>query len=118
MRRVKCDSNKRGYAGAAYGPTRIPCILDLTETNGDVMPEDQGRPIVAVHECYSDGEAEVVAGVLRGEGIEPIVHSDPPHSVLPVTAGRFGRVRVYVEEDVAERARELLALHRTDGGDS
>jgi len=76
------------------------------------MTDESAKPVVAVHECYSDGEAEVVAGVLRSENIEAIVKSDPPHSVLPVTAGRFGRVRVYVEEDTAERAREVLANHQ------
>lgn len=75
------------------------------------MTNDDAKPIVVVHQCYSDGEAEVVAGVLRSENIEAFVKSDPPHSVLPVTAGRFGRVLVYVAEEEEERAREVLANH-------
>lgn len=78
------------------------------------MTNEDANRVVAVHECYSDGEAEVIAGVLRSENIEAVIKSDPPHSVLPVTAGRFGRVRVYVAEDTAERAREVLANHLRD----
>lgn len=68
-----------------------------------------GRPVVPVHECYDDGEAEVVIALLREYGIEGIANSEVPHSVLPVTADGLGKVRVLVDEDVAEKARDIIS---------
>lgn len=69
---------------------------------------EKERPVVTVHECYDDGEAEVVIGLLREHGIEGIPNSPVPHSVLPVTASRLGKVDVLVDEAVAEQAREII----------
>ena len=74
------------------------------------MAEHEGaRPVVAVHECYNDGEAEVVIALLREYGIEGIANSEVPHSVLPLTADGLGKVRVLVDEDVAEKALTIIS---------
>lgn len=70
---------------------------------------ERERPVVTVHECYNDGEAEVVIALLRDHGIEGIANSEVPHSVLPVTADGLGKVRVLVDEDVAEKARNIIS---------
>ena len=67
------------------------------------------RPVVAVHECYNDGEAEVVIALLRDHGIEAIANSEVPHSVLPITADGLGKVLVLVDSDIAEKARDIIS---------
>ena len=70
------------------------------------------RPVVPVHECYDDGEAEVVMALLRDYGIEGFANSEVPHSVLPITADGLGKVTVLVDEDLAEKARSIIAEQR------
>ncbi len=74
------------------------------------MSEQEGeRPVVPVHECYDDGEAEVVIALLRDHGIEGIANSEVPHSVLPITADGLGKVSVLVDEDTADKARSIIS---------
>lgn len=70
---------------------------------------DGERSVVPVHECYNDGEAEVVIALLRSYGIEGIANSEVPHSVLPLIADGLGKVTVLVDEDAAERARSIIS---------
>ena len=74
--------------------------------------QESGGPVVAVHECYDDGEAEVVIALLRHYGIEGFANSEVPHSVLPITANGLGRVRVLVAEGLAETALSIIAEQR------
>lgn len=80
---------------------------------------DGERSVVPVHECYDDGEAEVVIALLRSHGIEGIANSEVPHSVLPIIADGLGKVTVLVDEDAAERARSIISerLKREDRPD-
>lgn len=80
--------------------------------------ESEGA-VVPVHECYDDGEAEVVIALLRDHGIEGIANSEVPHSVLPITADGLGKVSVLVDEDTADRARSIISesLKREDRPD-
>ena len=57
----------------------------------------------------SDGEAEIVCGMLRASGID--AHYRPTNTTAPLGAARmFGGWReVLVDEADLERARELLA---------
>ena len=70
--------------------------------------ESEG-PVVAIHECWDDGEAEVVIALLRDHGIEGIANSEVPHSVLPITADGLGKVSVLVDKDTADRARSIIS---------
>jgi hypothetical protein len=70
--------------------------------------DENGRPLVAVFSCYSDAEAALAVSFLDAYGIVAQVNSEVPHSVLPVTVGKLGRVRVLVSEDDAEAALGLL----------
>jgi len=67
------------------------------------------RPVVPVHECYDDGEAEIIIGLLRDRGIEGFSNSEVPHSVLPITADGLGKVTILVDEGRAEEARTIIA---------
>ena len=78
--------------------------------------EDKERPVVPVHVCYDDGEAEVVIALLRDHGIEGIANSELSHSVFPITADGLGRVRVLVDEEEAENAR-LIIRSRLEKGE-
>ena len=73
---------------------------------------DENRTVVPVHECYDDGEAEVVIALLRGNDIEGFANSDVPHSVLPITADGLGKVQVLVNAQIAEKARAIIADSR------
>ena len=84
------------------------------------MSEREGeRRGVAVHECYDDGEAEVVSALLSDYGIEGIANSEVPHSVLPITADGLGKVSVLVDKDTGEEARSIISeiLKREDRSD-
>lgn len=70
--------------------------------------QEKERPVVSIHECYDDGEAEVVIALLREHGIEGIANSEVPHSVLPLTTDGLGKVRVLVDEDAAEKALAII----------
>ncbi len=71
--------------------------------------DQNGRPMAPVHVCWSDSEAEIVVSVLRDYGIEALINSEVPHSVLPFTANGLGKVTVLVAEDVAAEASRILA---------
>ena len=70
------------------------------------------RSVLPVHECYDDGEAELVMALLREYGIEGFANSEVPHSVLPITADGLGKVTVLVDKDFAEKARSIIAAQR------
>lgn len=73
------------------------------------MSETEGkRPVVQVYVCSDDSEAEVVVSLLREFDIEAFETSDLSHDVFPVTAGELGQVGVYVDEENAESAIEII----------
>lgn len=71
--------------------------------------DDNGCPLAPVHTCYNDAEAALVVSYLEAYGIAAQANSEVPHSVLPVTVGALGRVRVLVSEADVDEARALLA---------
>ena len=79
--------------------------------------EGHKRPVVTVHECYNDGEAEIVLALLRDRGIEGFANSEVPHSILPLTTDGLGKVSILVDEDLAEKARAIIS-ESTDQGTS
>lgn len=70
--------------------------------------DDQGRPMVPVHVCWSDWEAEVIIGLLRAHGIGAQANSEIPHSVLPTTADGLGEIQILVNQEDAARARDII----------
>ncbi len=74
------------------------------------MSSSDDNNMQIAHECYTDGEADIVVGVLRAEGIDAIVKSN--HSVLPVTTGKLGRIRVYVDPADLGKAKAALESHQ------
>ena len=80
--------------------------------------QESERSVVPVHECYDDGEAEVVIALLRDHGIEGIANSEVPHSVLPITAAGLGKVLVLVDENIAEQARTIIRQSVNAGEES
>ncbi len=83
----------------------------------EMIFDGQGRPMVPVHTCWSDTEASVVISFLESHGISAQANSEVPHSILPVTVGGLGRVRVLVTEDDAAMAEFVLAQVRADAAE-
>ena len=69
--------------------------------------EARQRPVVPVHTCAEEEEAEVVVGLLRAHDIESFPNSELPPSVLPV-AGPLGQVTIYVDQANRDRAIEII----------
>ena len=65
-----------------------------------------------VFRTQSDVEASIVRGLLESEGFKPLLSSDIPHSVYPLSVGELGEVRVSVCTDDAARARKVIEESR------
>ena len=63
---------------------------------------------VAIHECYSNGEVEVVLSVLEAHGIRAATSSLASRSVHPFTVDGMGKTTILVDDVDAERALEVL----------
>ena len=71
-----------------------------------IQTED-GTTLVEIAAAPNSDEADLLCGFLESEGIPArIEHADA--RILPSNMGRLGDVRVYVAEDDADRARQLL----------
>jgi hypothetical protein len=71
------------------------------------MLED--RDLVAVASFENLSGAEVARSLLAAEGIAVVVRDEPLASLLPPVALANGGLTLYVADDEAERAREVLA---------
>ena len=70
--------------------------------------------LIIVLRTQSDIEASVVRGLLETHGIQALLASDVPHSVLPLAIDGLGEVRLSVRADQAEAAARLIADYRDD----
>ena len=68
--------------------------------------------LTVIFRTQSDIEATVVKGLLESHGIQSLLASDVPHTVLPLTVNGLGEVRVTVREDQAEQATQLIRDYR------
>lgn len=71
--------------------------------------------LTVVFRTQSDVEASIVRSLLESEGFTPLLSSDIPHSVYPLSIGKLGEVRVSVRADDALRARRVIEESRDDG---
>jgi len=68
--------------------------------------------VIAVFTTHSHVEADVVRGLLDAHGIPAIITSDISQSVFPLRLSGQWQLRICVEEDRANAARELIESHR------
>jgi ribonuclease-3 len=68
---------------------------------------------VVIFTTSSDIEARVVRGLLEAHGVMSMVLSEP-RSVLPVSVGSLGEVRISVHASEADDARRIIESHRTE----
>jgi ribonuclease-3 len=68
---------------------------------------------VVIFTTSSDIEARVVRGLLEAHGVMSMVRSEP-RSVLPVSVGSLGEVRISVHPSEADEARRIIESHRTE----
>jgi len=73
--------------------------------------EPDKRPVVPVHHCVDDAEAEVVVSLLRGRDIEAFHTSELPPEVFPLSAGPLGAVTIWVDE--ANRDKAIAAIEES-----
>jgi ribonuclease III len=73
---------------------------------------------VVIFRTHSDVEASVVRALLESHGLQVLVSSSIPHSVLPLTIDGLGEVRLSVHEDEAEEAVRVIDSHRISGADN
>ncbi len=71
--------------------------------------EDHG--LVSVYECENDEEADIIVGLLESYGIEAVLNSEMPHSVLPVNAD----AHILVNHADAEEARRIIEDAKENG---
>jgi hypothetical protein len=74
--------------------------------------EPDKRPVVPVHNCADDNEAEVVVSLLRGRDIESFPTSELPPEVFPLHGGPLGEVTIWVDEANRDRAIEIIKESR------
>jgi len=66
-----------------------------------------------VHVSEQEGEAEIVIGFLKANGIEALEDSDLPHSILPANADS----EVYVNEADYAEAKRLLEAREAEAAE-
>ena len=64
---------------------------------------------VTVFFTYDEAEAQIVKGLLEGQGIEVVVDS-LRISPYPVSVGMIGEIRLLVRDGDLERAKEVLKI--------
>ncbi|MCP4643842.1 MAG: hypothetical protein GY851_25595 [bacterium] len=70
--------------------------------------DDDGHPLVPIHECWTDSEAEIVVAALRAHGVTAVANSEVPHSILPLTVDGLGKIQILVTSDVEAEACQIL----------
>jgi len=73
-------------------------------------------PPVVVFSTTSDIEASVVLALLDSQGISGFRITGNPQAILPMSMSPLGEVRIAVQEDLAEEARQIIESHREDVG--
>ncbi len=71
------------------------------------MPEQQETKLERVYTASGQLEAHVIKGKLESEGITALLQYES--QILGITVDGLGQVRIMVPEDLAERAREIIA---------
>jgi hypothetical protein len=67
-------------------------------------PDRENHDLVAIYTCEDDNEAEIIISMLEANGIEAVLDSNLPHSVLPVG----GDAQILVNEADEDEARRIL----------
>ncbi|GAB4340040.1 MAG: hypothetical protein Kow0099_15650 [Candidatus Abyssubacteria bacterium] len=86
-------------------------VQQLPPEDSEAEPEAE---VVEIWEAAGEKEALVIKGLLESEGIMCSLSADVPHSVIPLTVDGLGAVRIFVSEEDAERAREILSSYEQE----
>jgi ribonuclease-3 len=70
--------------------------------------------LVVIFRTHSDVEASIVRSLLDAHGIQAMLSSDVPHSVLPLTINGLGEVRLSVLASDADDAQRIIEAHRSE----
>jgi hypothetical protein len=102
---ANCPKCKKQFDNAAECPDcKTALVKDLPF---QTRRSDDGTTWVEILSTASSDEAELIQGFLQAEGIEAqLEHAEA--SVLPITVGALGDVRIYVRAGDEDRALRLL----------
>ena len=79
------------------------------------MKDKKENKLVELISVQGEIEENMVVSLLESEGIDTLVKSGRAGGALPISVDGMGRVRIYVREGEAERARKVLEEHHDDG---
>lgn len=81
------------------------------ENNNRRDPGWHGGTPTLVFNTWDRTEAELIKGLLEGEGITCMLSSDITHSIYPFTMDGLGEIRIYVPEEKVSEASELIEAY-------
>jgi ribonuclease-3 len=70
--------------------------------------------LIVIFRTHSDIEASVVRSLLDAHGIQAMLSSQIPHSVLPISINGLGEVRLSVLASEADEAVRIIESHRSE----
>ncbi len=70
--------------------------------------------LVVIFRTHSDIEASIVRSLLDAHGIQAMLSSQIPHSVLPISINGLGEVRLSVLASDADEAVRIIESHRSE----
>jgi hypothetical protein len=73
-------------------------------------PEDEDE-LVELISVQGEMDAELLVGILEGEGIDVMLKSNQTFSALPFTVDGMGEVRLLVREGDLLKAREVIQAY-------
>ncbi len=78
--------------------------------------KDLGKPKM-IFTTWERAEAEIIKGIIEGQGITCMLSSDITHMVYPFSMDGLGEIRIYVSEEKAEEALELIRAFSEQKGE-
>lgn len=89
------------------GATRCPrCDVALEDAPADVVHKD----LVEVWRAQGEMDAQLVRSILDGSGIDSMHHGEALRLTHAFTVDGLAEVRIFVREEDAHSARELLVV--------
>jgi hypothetical protein len=66
-------------------------------------------PLVPVHSCWGDSDADIVVSFLHSRGIYAEASPQGPRSAFPFSVDGLGEIQILVEQSAVDGARSALA---------
>ena len=80
-------------------------MTEKEENHKKITPHTKLKEVCKV---WGPAEAEVIKSFLESNGINSLLRTRVPHSIMPYTADGLGEVKILVSEEDYETAKKLL----------